>query len=146
MGLLGRLFNRVSPETYGDQLIAKAEEIYDLAKRQNPTGDPHELLALTWTGMMAGFDMLNGVSEEEQTILSFSATIQASCIPFPGNVRAFALYFLYKKHPEIISKVAKFSSEYEKLMGPILLRVQNGTLTEEYKKYNPSSQLEYLLK
>ena len=138
-------FNRVSPETYGDQLIAKTEELYALAKRQNPTGEPHELLALTWVGMMTGFDLLKNISDEEKTLLSLSETVQFSCIPFPGNVRAFALYVLYKKRPEIISKVAKLSSEYEKLIGPILLRAQSGSLREEYKKYNPSSGLEYLL-
>jgi hypothetical protein len=143
--VLGRFFNRVSPETYGDQLIAKAEELYDLAKRQNPTGDPHELLALTWIGMMAGFGGVKGVSGEAQTILAFSETMQFSCIPFPGNARAFALHFLYKNNPEIISKVAKFSSEYEKLMGPIHRRIQHGTLREECRKYNPSSNLEHLL-
>jgi hypothetical protein len=49
--------------------------------------------------------MLKGMSDFEQQTLSFSQTINFSCIPFPGNVRAFALHFLYKQHPEIIAKV-----------------------------------------
>ena len=71
-------------------------------------------------------------------IVSFTETMQFACLPYPGNVRALALYIVYKERPDIVRRYPRFSEEFNKLMAPVMAAIGSGSIEDLYHKYNPN--------
>ena len=134
MGLFSFLKSIVSAEAMGDEIIKVQLHNYNRVIKALPDKEPHEWLSQTWLMRMKARG--NNINTEEMQFNSMTETMQFACLPYPKNIRALALYFVYKEHPEIISEFEKFSNEYTQVMDPII----NGEvdIEIEYAKYNPN--------
>jgi hypothetical protein len=135
MGLGSFLKSLVSPETMGDEIISLQERAYREAQRMYPGADPHMLLAQVWLSRMAAHGK-DPMDETLQTV-AFSETMQFSCVAPPNNVRALALYFIYKERPDVIQNHPKFGQEFDRLMAPVMAAIQGGGMDTLYQRYNP---------
>lgn len=137
MGVFSFIKSIVSAEAMGDEIINVQMHNYNRVIKALPDRDQHEWLAQTWLMRMKARG--KDIGTEEMQFLAMTETMQFACLPYPKNIRALGLFFVYKEHPEIIREFEKFGAEYTQLMGPII----NGEIDveEEYQKYNPNSQL-----
>lgn len=135
MGLRSFLKSLVNAEAMGDEIISVQERVYREAQRRYPGADPHMLLAQVWLSRMAA----HGKTPMDETLqtVAFSETMQFSCVAPPNNVRALALYFIYKERPDIIQNYPKFAQEFERLMAPVMAAIESGSIDTLYQRFNP---------
>jgi hypothetical protein len=122
-------------ETLGEQTIEAVVTVFQKAQKARPYEDPHESLASTWLHRMElmGHDVRNS----DMVMGALSETYLPACIRPPLCARTLGLYFLYKENPQIIAKYPKFAEEYNALMGPVFQALEDGSIDDLYRKYNP---------
>ncbi|MBI2312285.1 MAG: hypothetical protein HYU77_07285 [Betaproteobacteria bacterium] len=140
MGLGSFLKSLISPEAMSDEIIAIQERAYREAQKMYPGAVPHVLLAQVWLSRMTAHGK-NPMDERRQTV-AFSDTMQFACVAPPDNVRALALFFIYKERPDILEKNPKFAQEFQRLVGPVMEATQNCTVEGLYRKFNPTMAAE----
>lgn len=135
MGLGRFLKALVNPEAMEDELIALTERGYREAQRLYPGADPHVFLAQVWIGRMVA----EGKDPKDEMLqtMAYSETMQFACIAPPNNVRALALYFIYKQRPYTIQNYPKFSLEFQRLMAPVMTAGASGNIEALYQRFNP---------
>ena len=133
MGMLSFFKSIVSAEAMGDEIIKIQLHNYNRVIKALPDMEPHEWLSQTWLMRMRARG--KKIDTEDMQLLSMTETAQYACLPYPQNIRALGLFFIYKEHPEIIKEFPKFGAEYTKIMDPVI----NGHIDfdVEYAKYNP---------
>ncbi len=121
--------------TLGDNIIGKQVEIYEKQESLFPGRDPHTYLAQVWLSRMTAHG--NNANDPDLQTLAFTETYSCACVPPPYCARALGLFILYKERPDIIKAYPKFAEEYSKHISPVMESLQNGSIGELYKKYNP---------
>ncbi len=130
------VFNR---EILGEEIVSQQEKIYRLSGKIFPDADLHDRLVGLWISRMRA--RRKNIEEEEiEKMLARAQTALFACAPPPGSVRALGLYFIYKEHPDIILSCPKFGKEFEKLMMPVFVAKEKGSLEQLYRRYNPNSE------
>jgi hypothetical protein len=140
MGLKRFIKTITNPEAMGDEIIRIQEDSYEKAKQIYPGKDPHVLLAHVWLSRQAAHR--KDVNGEPMQIVSFTETMQFACLPYPDNIRALALYILYKERPDIVSRYPRFSGEFNRLIAPVMAATASGSMEDLYHKHNPNMPIE----
>ncbi len=69
-------------------------------------------------------------------MVSFTETMQSSCIPYPRCIRALELYII-KERPDIIQQYPEFAEEYAALIEPVQAGMLEGSVLKMYAHLNP---------
>lgn len=139
MGILRFLRSIVNREVMGEEIVNQQEKIYRLDKKIFPDTDLHDRLVGIWISRMRARQK-NIEEEAIEKMLARAETALFACAPPPDSVRALGLYFIYKERPDIILAYPKFGKEFEKLMMPVFVAKEKGSLEQLYKSYNPNSK------
>lgn len=115
----GRFFKSlVNSEVMGEEIVRSIIHLYEQTARYNPGDSTYDLLLKTYLARLRA-RRIN--IDDERVVLSAMADIQFPAqLPEGKNIKALALYCLFKERPDIIEAYPKFAAEYERLMGPIL--------------------------
>ncbi len=102
----------------GEEIVRSIIHLYEQTARYNPGDSTHDLLLKTYLARLRA-RRIN--INDERIVLSAMADLQLlNQLPEGKNVKALALYCLFKERPDIIKEYPKFTAEYERIMGPIL--------------------------
>ncbi|MBW1924044.1 MAG: hypothetical protein JRJ35_11275 [Deltaproteobacteria bacterium] len=136
MGLRRFFKSLTNAEAMGEEIIRMQEDSYEKARQLYPDSDPHVLLAQVWLTRQAAHG--RDVHSEAMQITAFTETMQFACLPYPQNIRALALFIVYKERPDIIQRFTRFSQEFQELMAPVSAAVESGDFERIYRKHNPN--------
>jgi hypothetical protein len=116
---IGRFFKSlVNAEVMGEEIVRSIIHLYEQTARYNPGDSTHDLLLKTY---LARLEARRININDERIVLSAMADIKLPAqLPEGKNIKALALYCLFKERPDIIEAYPKFNAEYERIMGPIL--------------------------
>ena len=116
---IGRFFKSlVNAEVMAEEIIKSIIQLYEETARYSPGDSPQDLLVKTYLSRLRarGIDI-----EDERLVLNaMSETMLYSQLPEGQNIKALALFCLFKERPDIIEAYPKFATEYERLMAPVL--------------------------
>ena len=104
-------------------------------KKSFPGYDPHFYLAQAWLAYMSGRG--ENAYDPDLQIPAFTTTYLVACVPPPLCARALGLFLLYRERPEEFKKYKAFEEEFNQIMLPVFEAIENGTIEQLYKKYNP---------
>lgn len=127
-----------------EELIQLLENIYSQLREQNPDRDEHWLLANTW---LARYGPSKQAKKEGATWANFVAykdTLQFSILRTPKSIKALALFLVNKELGD--DAAAPYATEYAQLYQKIYTCKNNHTFIDEYKKRNPQTWSENLIK
>lgn len=139
MGLGSFLKTLVSPRAMAEEIIRLQEAAYREGARLYPGADPHILLAHAWLSRMAARGLIDPNSSAAQQ-QAFHQTWQFSVIPWPACTRALGLQLLGDERPEITKAFSEYGQEFDSILMPGLLAMQNGTFFSQYEEANPHMQ------
>ena len=113
---IGRFFKSlVNSEVMGEEIVRSIIHLYEQTARYNPGDSTHDLLLKTYLARLRA-RRIN--IDDERVVLSAMADIQLPAqLPEGKNIKALALYCLFKERPDIIEAYPKFAAEYERLIG-----------------------------
>ena len=116
---IGRFFKSlVNTEVMGEEIVKSIIHLYEQTARYNPGDDTHDLLLKTYLARLRA-RRIN--IDDERVLISAMADIELPAqLPAGKNIKALALYCLFKERPDIIEAHPKFAAEYERLMAPLL--------------------------
>lgn len=102
----------------GEEIVRSIIHLYEQIARYNPGDSTQDLLLKTY---LARLKNRRVNIEDERVVLNAMTDIHLPAqLPEGKNIKALALYCLFKERPDIIETYPKFASEYERLMAPIL--------------------------
>jgi len=116
---IGRFFKSlVNAEVMGEEIVRSIIHLYEQTARYNPGDSTQDLLLKTYLARLKA-RRIN--IDDERVVLNAMADIHLPAqLPEGKNIKALALYCLFKERPDIIETYPKFAAEYERLMAPIL--------------------------
>jgi hypothetical protein len=116
---IGRFFKSlVNAEVMGEEIVRSIIHLYEQTARYNPGDSTQDLLLKTYLARLKA-RRIN--IDDERVVLNAMADIHLPAqLPEGRNIKALALYCLFKERPDIIETYPKFAAEYERLMAPIL--------------------------
>ena len=116
---IGRFFKSlVNAEVMGEEIVRSIIHLYEQTARYNPGDSTQDLLLKTYLARLKA-RRIN--IDDERVVLNAMADIHLPAqLPEGKNIKALALYCLFKERPDIIETYPKFTAEYERLMAPIL--------------------------
>ena len=116
---IGRFFKSlVNAEVMGEEIVRSIIHLYEQTARYNPGDSTQDLLLKTYLARLKA-RRIN--IDDERVVLNAMADIHLPAqLPEGKNIKALALYCLFKERPDIIETYHKFAAEYERLMAPIL--------------------------
>ena len=116
---IGRFFKSlVNAEVMGEEIVRSIIHLYEQTARYNPGDSTQDLLLKTYLARLK--DRRINI-DDERVVLNAMADIHLPAqLPEGRNIKALALYCLFKERPDIIETYPKFAAEYERLMAPIL--------------------------
>lgn len=116
---IGRFFKSlVNAEVMGEEIIKSIIHLYEQTARYNPGDSAQDLLLKTYLARLKA-RRIN--IDDERVVLNAIGDIQIPAqLPEGKNIKALALYCLFKERPDIIAAYPKFSAEYERLVAPVL--------------------------
>jgi len=116
---IGRFFKSlVNAEVMGEEIVRSIIHLYEQTARYNPGDSTQDLLLNTY---LARLKLRRINIDDERVVLNAMADIHLPAqLPEGKNIKALALYCLFKERPDIIETYPKFTAEYERLMAPIL--------------------------
>jgi hypothetical protein len=116
---IGRFFKSlVNAEVKGEEIVRSIIHLYEQTARYNPGDSAQDLLLKTYLARLKA-RRIN--IDDERVVLNAMADIHLPAqLPEGRNIKALALYCLFKERPDIIETYPKFAAEYERLMAPIL--------------------------
>lgn len=113
--------------------------LYSKLKKSYPNLEPHEILQEVYLNFRRTIG--DDITREGVQIAAESETEMFACLPEPDNIKALALYMLYKmRHMNnLYTKYPNSSEEYRMLVEDILEIRENNSQEYErrYAKYNP---------
>jgi len=137
MGFIKSLFSK---KALAIDTVKTQERLYHKAKRQYSDKEPHELLIEVYLGRreVIGDD----ISSEGVQIAAEIETELFSCLYEPNNIKALALYMLYKErhiNKNLLDEYPNHREEYEKLVSEISEIKENDPRRYEriYRLHNP---------
>ena len=102
----------------GEEIVRSIIHLYEQTARYNPGDSTQDLLLKTY---LARLKLRRINIDDERVVLNAMADIHLPAqLPEGKNIKALALYCLFKERPDIIETYPKFAAEYERLMAPIL--------------------------
>jgi predicted RNA-binding Zn-ribbon protein involved in translation (DUF1610 family) len=112
---IGRFFKSlINSEVMGEEIVKSIIHLYEQTARYNPGDSTHDLLLKTYLARLKA-RRIN--INDERVLLNAMADIQLpSQLPEGKNIKALAIYCLFKERPDIIESYPKFAKEYERLM------------------------------
>lgn len=126
----------LSEEALGDQTVDTIVSMYEKSQKQQPHEEPHVWLGNAWLGRAEAKHDVD-INTPGMLNVALYETYLISCVEPPLCARLLGLYFLFKEHPHVVEKYAKFAKEFEELIGPVLEARTNGTIDALYRQYNP---------
>lgn len=115
---IGRFFKSlVNSEVMGEEIVKSIIQLYEQTARYSPGDSTHDLLLKTYLARLKA-RRIN--INDERVLLNAMVDIQLPAqLPEGQNIKALALYCLFKERPDIINLYPKFAAEYRRLMAPI---------------------------
>lgn len=127
----------VNPEASGELMISSLEKQYQIMTKAMPDKNPYVHLTEIYSIRRSGFRNLKGIEREALFAEATQAAMLHACLPPPKNIRALALFLLFKEREDIMRSCPKFLIEYSELMEPVHAAESKGTRHNLFKKYNP---------
>jgi len=118
--------------------IESLEISFQNHKKSFPDYDPHFYLAQAWLAYMSGRG--ENPYDPDLQMPAFTTTYLVACVPPPLCARALGLFLLYRERPEEFKKYKAFEEEFNQIMLPVFEAIENGTIEQLYKKYNPKME------
>jgi len=107
----------VNSEVMGEEIVKSIIHLYEQTARYSPGDSTHDLLLKTYLARLKArrIDI-----NDERVLLNAMVDIQLPAqLPEGKNIKALALYCLFKERPDIINSYPKFAAEYGRLMESI---------------------------
>lgn len=117
MGFITSLFSK---KALAIETVKTQERLYFQAKKQHPDKEPHELLMGVYLGRRQTIG--DSASSDTMQLAAETETELFSCLPEPSNIKALALYMLYKErqlNKNLIDYYPDYKAEYEQLVAEI---------------------------
>jgi hypothetical protein len=131
-------------ELHPEELIQLLENIYTRLREQNPDQDEHWVLANTWVARYGSSKQAKKEGPAWIKFVAYKDTLQFSILEPPKSVRALALFLVYKELGE--DSVAPYATEYASLYETIEAYRNKHIFLDEYKKRNPQTWSENLVR
>lgn len=137
MGFIASIFSK---KALAIDTVKTQKTLYYKFKRSYPNLEPHELLQEVYLNFRRTIG--DDVTREGVQVAAESETEMFACLPEPDNIKALALYMLYKmRHMNSLhSKYPNSSEEYRSLVEAILNLKENSPqeYDRKYALYNPN--------
>lgn len=137
MGIKKFLQSVFDPRVLAEETVNKQVEVYLKHRELFPNEEPHFHLAQTWRSRAA----VNGQDPDDEAVqaASFIDTYQFACVPHPDCAKALGIFILYKERPDLLEQLTHMQEEFGLLMGPVHAAMEEGSIEELYREYNPKS-------
>lgn len=132
------------PKLHPEDLIQLLENTYARLREQNPDRDEHWLLANIWLARYGSSKQAKKEGAYWARFTAYKDTLEFSILRTPKSIKALALFLVYKELGE--DAAAQYAMEYDQLYEKIYTCKNNHTFVDEYKKRNPQTWSENLIK
>lgn len=115
---IGRFFKSlVNSEVMGEEIIKSIINLYEQTARYNPGDSSHDLLLKTYLARLKARRI--NIEDEKIFLNAVADVFIPAQLPEGKNIKALALYCLFKERPDIIDSYPKFAAEYERLISSL---------------------------
>jgi len=136
MGIRSAIQALFSSKKAGEHIVKSAEAAYHNHRRKYPDKDPHYHLALAY---LAYYQVIGANAYDPMLqMTAFQDTYEFACIPHPQCGRALGIDTLRRSYIELFMQDQELQYEFMRLMRPVHIAKEEGTLEELYRKNNPN--------